>query len=222
MNSSSRSTQRTGEPDLSGITMAHRAMTTDVGRMAELLGAVARGTHTCAHPKDVARYLRLLCESIHHHHTVEDEVLWPIVTASAGSFVDLSELTDDHAALDPRLDRITALAAAFQDAPGPVTAAPLAAALADLHRVVCEHIADEEREVFGVIRRHVSVPDWARVEKAAQRAGKMSFDGPRILGAATDAEHARMTAAANPLLIAFIKLMTRRHKRFERRVFAPA
>lgn len=219
MNSSPKSAQQSTEPDLSGITMAHRAMINDVGRLAELLAAVADGAHTCAHPKDVTRYIHLLCESIHHHHTVEDEVLWPIVTASAGSFVDLSELTDDHAALDPRLDRITSLATAFEKAPGPTTAAPLATALADLHQLVCEHIADEERDVFGVIRRHVSVTDWAIVEKAAQRAGRMSFDGPRIVGAATEAEFAQMAAEANPLLIGFIKLMSRRHKRFERRVF---
>lgn len=220
MNNSSKSTQRAGEPDLSGITMAHRAMIADVGRLADLLTAVADGSHTSAHPRDVNRYVQLLCASIHHHHTVEDEVLWPIVTAAAGSFVDLSELTDDHAALDPRLDRIKTLSAAFATAPGPVTAAPLAAALADLHRLVCEHIADEERELFDVIRRHVSADDWAIVEKAAQRAGKMSFDGPRIVGAATEEEYARMAAEANPLLIAFIKLMTRRHKKFERRVFS--
>ncbi|MHA3022920.1 hemerythrin domain-containing protein [Mycobacterium sp. BMJ-28] len=220
MNSSPQSAQHASQPDLSGITIAHRAMITDVGRLANLLAAVARGAHTCAHPREVARYIRLLCESIHHHHTVEDEVLWPIVTASAGSFVDLSELADDHAALDPRLDRITSLAVAFQKAPGRPTAAPLAAALADLHQLVCEHIADEEREVFEVIRRHVSVDDWAVVEKAAQRAGRMSFDGPRIVGAATDDEYARMAAAANPLLIGFIKLMSWRHKRFERKVFS--
>lgn len=210
----------TSEPDLSGITMAHRAMIADVGRLADLLAAVARGAHTCAHPKEVDRYIHLLCESIHHHHTVEDDILWPIVTASAGSFVDLSELTDDHAALDPRLERIKMLSTAFRTAPGQMTAAPLAAALADLRQLVCEHIADEEREVFDVIRRHVSVADWDTVEKAAQRAGKMSFDGPRIVGAATEEQYARMAAEANPLLIAFIKLMTRRHKRFEARVFS--
>lgn len=220
MNSSARSAQQRNVPDLSGITMAHRAMIADTRRLADLLDAVAQGSHTCAHPGDVDRYIRLLCDSIHHHHTVEDDVLWPIVTASAGSFVDLSELVDDHAALDPRLDRIRALSATFRKTPGPATAAPLAAALGDLHRLVSEHIDEEERAVFAVIRDHVSVADWAVVEKAAQRAGKMSFDGPRIVGAATDEEYARMAAEANPLLIAFIKLMTRRHKKFENRVFS--
>ncbi|GAS94963.1 uncharacterized protein RMCC_1929 [Mycolicibacterium canariasense] len=199
--------------------MAHRAMIADVGRMAALLGGIAQGTHTCSHPKDVDRYIRLLCDSIHHHHTVEDEVLWPIVTASAGNFVDLSELIDDHAALDPRLDRIRVLSTAFRTAPGQPTAAPLAAALADLYQLVREHIADEERAVFAVIREHVSVADWAVVEKAAQRAGKMSFDGPRVMKVATPEEFANAAAGANPLLIAFVKLMMRRHNRFERRVF---
>ncbi|WP_312028858.1 hemerythrin domain-containing protein [Gordonia paraffinivorans] len=32
----------------------------------------------------IADYLGLLCDSIHHHHTVEDDVVWPILESSAG------------------------------------------------------------------------------------------------------------------------------------------
>ena len=73
-----------------------------------------------------------------------------------------------------------------------MAAIPLKAALRELHTLLQEHIADEEREVFPVIRRHVSTTDWAAVEKAAQRGGRLSFDGPRTVAVMTDAERAAM------------------------------
>lgn len=197
-------------------------MVSDVGRIAELTAAFAEGRSTCVplRARAVARYVALLCESIHHHHTVEDEVLWPVIEAAAGEYIDLTELTDDHAALDPRLDRLRALAAAFRLSGGDgKTAAPLAAGLADLHTLLREHITDEEREVFPVITRHVSVADWAAVEKAAQRSGRLSFDGPRMVAVMADAESGTFLGQAPWLLRLVLPVLAIRHRRLERAVF---
>ncbi|WP_135457752.1 hemerythrin domain-containing protein [Mycobacterium sp. DL99] len=209
-------------PDLLGITLAHRAMITDVGRVAELTEEIAEGRILCApnRAKAVARYVDLLCDSIHHHHRLEDQVLWPVINASAGTDVDLTELTEDHTALDPRLDGIRALAKSFGLSGGHnIAAIPLKAALRELHTMLRDHVADEERELFPVIRRHVSVANWAMVEKAAQRGGRLSFDGPRTLAVMTGDERAALTDEVSPVLLALIKLMAVRHRRFERRVF---
>jgi iron-sulfur cluster repair protein YtfE (RIC family) len=209
-------------PDLLGITLAHRSMITDVGRVAALTEEIAEGRILCApnRAQAVARYVDLLCDSIHHHHTLEDQVLWPVIKASAGADVDLTELTEDHTALDPRLDGVRALAKSFRLSGGHnIAAIPLKAALQELHTMLRDHISDEERELFPVIRRHVSVAVWAVVEKAAQRGGRLSFDGPRTLAVMTDDERAALTDGVSPVLLAVIKLMAVRHRRFERRVF---
>jgi len=229
MNNSPRSAQpavnvrRPGdpEPDLSGITLTHRAMVTDTRRLAELTTAVAQRRLPCTprRAKAVARYVELMCESIHHHHTMEDDVLWPVIEASAGDFIDLTELTEDHAALDPRLDRLRVHAAAFGRTADPEMARPLAAGLADLHRLLQAHIADEERELFPVIRRYVSITDWESIEKAAQRTGRLSFEGPRILGVATDAERQTLAASVPAPLMLMLRYLSARHRRFERAVF---
>lgn len=210
------------EPDLLGISLAHRAMVTDVGRIAALTSAFADGRLTCAprRARAVARYVVLLCDSVHHHHTTEDEVLWPVIEAAADGCVDLTELTEDHAALDPRLDRLRALAAGFRLNVGDRdSAAPLAAGLTELHTLLHEHIADEEREIFPVIRQYVSVDDWAAVEKVAQRGGRMSFDGPRTVAVMTERERVVLSETISPLLRGLITLMSVRHRRFDRRVF---
>ena len=229
MNNSARSAQPAGnvrrpgdpDPDLSGITLTHRAMVTDTRRLAELTAAIAQRRLPCGpkRAKAVARYVELMCESIHHHHTMEDDVLWPVIEASAGDFIDLTELTEDHAALDPRLDRLRVHAAAFGRSADPEMARPLAAGLADLHRLLEAHIADEERDLFPVIRRYVSLKDWESIEKAARRTGRLSFEGPRILGVATDVERATLAAGVPGPLMLLLRYLATRHRRFERAVF---
>jgi hemerythrin-like domain-containing protein len=210
------------EPDLTGIRLAHRAMVTDCRRIAELVTAIGERRTSCTtgRARAISRYVEFLCESIHHHHTTEDAVLWPVIEASAGSHIDLSELTEDHAALDPRLDQLCAKAAAFRLSDGdPAIAASMAAELTELHNLLAEHIVEEEREVFPVISAHVSVTDWHVVEQTAQKGGRMSFDGPRTLAVMTDAEREQLAGSISPVLRLLITLLSVRHRRFERAVF---
>lgn len=162
----------------------------------------------------------MLCDSIHHHHTTEDAVLWPVIQASAGDHVDLSELIDDHAALDPRLEQLRARAAAFRLSMGDRHIAGLMAIeLAELAALLTEHINDEEMEVFPLITEHVSVADWATVERAARDGSRMSFDGPRSVAVMTDDERAllaQQTGIGLRILLAGLMVL---HRRRERAVF---
>ncbi|WP_029113958.1 hemerythrin domain-containing protein [Mycobacterium sp. URHB0044] len=210
------------EPDLLGISLAHRAMLTDVRRIAELVAAMGAGRTACAphRARAIARYVELLCESIHHHHSTEDQTLWPVIGASAGDRVDLSELTDDHAALEPRLDQLRSRAASFRLSGGDAkTAQLMAAELNDLLTLLTEHIAEEERDLFPVITEHVSVQDWQRVEKTAQRRGRLSFDGPRTIAVMTESERADLSKHAGLGIRAMIAALSIRHRRLERTVF---
>ena len=203
--------------------LAHRAMLTDVGRLADVVALIRDGQQPCspARARSIARYTELLCESIHHHHTVEDQVLWPVIDVCAAGIIDLSELTEDHAALDPRLDVIRHGANAFRVAGGDRrTAKLLGAELADLRTLLTEHIAEEERDIFPVIRRHVSVATWQAVEKTAQRTGRLSFDGPRTLAVMSEDERATLTEQLSPALRVVIGVLSRRHRKFEGRCSA--
>ena len=210
------------EPELIGITLAHRAMLTDVTRLVTAVTAIGEGRQRCStrRAQAIARYTDLLCESIHHHHTVEDTVLWPVIDACAGGVVDLTELTDDHAALDPRLEIIGHRANAFRIAGDRRTAALLGAELGDLRNLLTEHIAEEERDIFPVIRQYVSVADWQVVEKTAQRTGRLTFDGPRMVGAATDDERAALAKEVSPALRLLLAVLAWRYRKFADEVFS--
>ncbi|KAA0107605.1 hemerythrin domain-containing protein [Mycolicibacterium sp. P1-5] len=210
------------EPELIGITLAHRAMLTDVARLVTAVAEIGEGRQRCSarRAQAIARYTDLLCESVHHHHTVEDTVLWPVIDACAGDVVDLTELTDDHAALDPRLEIIGHRANAFRVAGDRRTAALLGAELADLRNLLAEHIAEEERDIFPVIRQYVSVADWQVVEKTAQRTGRLTFDGPRTVAAATDDERAALAKEVSPVLRLLLSVLAWRQRKFEDEVFS--
>jgi hemerythrin-like domain-containing protein len=219
--------RRAGDPapDLLGITLAHRVMLADLLRLTDLAMAVRDRDVICRprRARAISRYVELLCDSIHHHHTTEETVLWPVIQASVGDHLDLSELTDDHAALDPRLDQLRARAAEFRLSTGDRRVADLMAIeLSELSALLTDHINDEEREVFPLITEHVSVADWASVERAARDGGRMSFDGPRTLTMMTDDERAVLvqhTGIGLRVLLAALGLL---HRRRERAVFGIA
>ncbi|WP_328475970.1 hemerythrin domain-containing protein [Actinoplanes sp. NBC_00393] len=206
-----------------GLLLAHRAMLRDLDRCAELAAGLATA-RTLLHRKRaaaVADYFTDFCDSIHHHHSAEDDVLWPVLERAAGAHVDLTELTDDHAVLDPKLARIRAGAAALKATC--VVSPELATDLADLRDTLHEHIADEERTIVPLIKQYVSDDEWNRVEASIRKRGaKMSFEVPRILAVSTAGELAEARKEGGIPVALMIKLMPLPFRRREARVFGAA
>ncbi|GID29344.1 hemerythrin domain-containing protein [Paractinoplanes brasiliensis] len=207
----------------SGLLLAHRAMLRDLDRCAALTADLARNSPRLDRKRAaaIAGYLSDFCDSIHHHHSAEDDVLWPVLERAAGAHVDLTELTDDHAVLDPKLARIRSGAAALKA--GHIVSAELAADLADLRDTLREHIADEERTIVPLIKQYVSDDEWNRVESAIRRRGaKMTFEVPRILAVATEAELAETRREGGFPVALMIRLLPLPFKRRESLVFGGA
>ena len=205
-----------------GLLLAHRAMLRDLDRLADLTDSLStRGTLDRKRAAAIADYLIDLCDSIHHHHSAEDDVLWPVLERSAGAHVDLTELTDDHAVLDPKLARIRFGAGALRDRR--TVSAELAADLADLRDTLHEHIEDEERTIVPLIKQYVSDADWNQVEAQIRRRGaKMSFEVPRILAVSTPSELDEARREGGIPVALMIKLMPLPFRRRERLVFSGA
>ena len=149
----------------------------------------------------VVHFATEVLAEIHVHHSREDDVLWPVIAASAGAAVDLEPLTDDHTELHAVLTRAEQALAAFA-APGAdlrATAAPLGTVLTGMADLLDEHIAEEEAEVFPVIRTHVSAGDFAACEKRFQKGSSpahLLFVLPWVIGQCTPAERAAVLGEA--------------------------
>ncbi|MFI7419474.1 hemerythrin domain-containing protein [Nonomuraea sp. NPDC049684] len=206
-------------PNMLGFRITHRAMRADTRRLAEVMSAIAAGEQQAGQERlrAIATFTAKLCAGIHHHHQAEDNVLWPVIVRSAGAEVDLSDLTDDHAALDPLLEEITAAAAQLgSDGQAARRMAKSMAALADL---LDEHIEEEERLIFPVVAKYVSEADWQKVETEVRKGGDASFDLPRIAQYARPEELAELRRLAGPVLVVLLALMGRGHRRRQALIF---
>ncbi|WP_439031059.1 hemerythrin domain-containing protein [Gordonia terrae] len=209
---SSTRTTTTPVPDLTGMKIAHRGMLDDTRRFAEIVSRIAVGEPCDRRRREaIVDYLTQLNVSIHHHHTIEDEVVWPILVASAGAAIDVHDLEDDHTQLDALLGTLGARTAAFAraEAADAGAATDLATTLDQVHQLLSEHIADEEKVVFPIVDRYVSVADWDRVEKAARKGASMRFEAPRVLRHADERELAKMKQEAGPVVRALLSLLAR-------------
>ncbi|HEX4813848.1 MAG TPA: hemerythrin domain-containing protein, partial [Nonomuraea sp.] len=78
----------------------------------------------------IRRYTTLLLSEIDHHHSNEDDLLWPVIERTAGQAVDLAFFTDDHIALETILTRCRAVLAK--------DLTQLRKALGELHEMLAE------------------------------------------------------------------------------------
>jgi hypothetical protein len=169
--------RREGDPevDLTAYRLVHRAMLTDVAALADLADRVAGGSSVLGPERAaaLARYAGRLCAEIGALLAAECDEVWPVVAASAGSAMDLADLRDDHRAIGPALTRCRSAADAIGVVPDdPETACALATAATDLLGLLQEHVAEEERELFPVVRRFVSTADFgAAVCRVRRDAG---------------------------------------------------
>ncbi|BBY29052.1 hemerythrin domain-containing protein [Mycolicibacterium sediminis] len=211
----------TDVPDVLGMRIAHRVMLRDLDRTTGVAMAMADGgvPVTRRRTRALVRYLRLMAESIHHHHRAEDEILWPVIDQRAGALVDLTALSDDHAALGPKLEVLSAAVDRFAADPSPRSAAVTAARLVDVRAMLVEHVAEEERDTFPVIECYLSVADWRDVENRIRRAARMTFELPRIAAAVSSAELARLKEDAGPVIDVLLLLVRPGYRRMERAIW---
>jgi hemerythrin-like domain-containing protein len=131
----------------------------------------------------VASHLDLLDRFLHHHHTVEDDLLWPMllerVPAEIAPLVELMEAQHETVA---SLLRLTAAGrASWRTQPAAAEGAALASVYSQLCSALLEHLEAEEQHVMPLVEACVTAKEWQRIGKAAQRGTSLK-DGPRVLG----------------------------------------
>ena len=149
------------EPDLRLYHLIHVAMTGTLVELADVAERMQAAGHVEPEQATAFRtYVRYVVDEIERHHQGEDNVGWPIIVASAGDAVDLAPLTGDHEELDPLLHHLRAVMDSLVSEVGShLVLCELAAVLRDIRDLLVEHIDEEEREIFPIIRTYVSRED---------------------------------------------------------------
>jgi hemerythrin-like domain-containing protein len=149
-------------------------------------------------------YRHLLLVLIHEHHTGEDAVLFPWVSAKAPL---PPQLGDEHVGLLQRLDAIDAMEAAYHalkpDDSQAVTrwAASLREQVEALGELMREHLAEEEALVTPRLRDHFTAAEHSALIQ--QLAGRVA-NPANLAGAASICCAGQLRAGGEPLLALFL------------------
>jgi hemerythrin-like domain-containing protein len=159
----------------------HSAFRRELRLAPDLLRSVEHGDRLRA--GIVAAHLDLIDRFLHHHHSIEDDLLWPKlmvrVPAEIAPLVDLMET--QHETVAGLLEQTAGLRAEWRKDADARRAADLAAVYARLYEALVEHLDAEEQHVMPLVESCITEKEWAAIGKAAQRSTPLK-DGPRMLG----------------------------------------
>jgi iron-sulfur cluster repair protein YtfE (RIC family) len=196
-------------------------MRQDLRRLAACLSHIAAHGAPPAQSSAVCRYITALVAEICAHHQGEDDIVWPVIAATAGPAIDLTPLTDDHQAIEAAADRTSQALTAFAGEPS-TFAAKLYASVCELRAMLDQHIADEEEQIFPVMRRYLpaGAGQWCEKQvrgKASLRA--IRFTAPWLARHAQPDELSRLLAAGDRRARILLAAGRPGYARLERQVF---
>jgi len=162
----------------------------------QLIDGVAAGDRSRA--ELVGSFYANVLSFLHGHHSGEDELVWPLLTARCGdAAAEVQRIADQHGALDPAIERAEVLLGGWAATPDPALGAAVVQALTQLREVLVAHLDEEEEVVLPLAAEHLTVEEWG----ALPAHGMKSFTGDKlwlILGLLRD----RMTQEQRDLMLA--------------------
>ena len=201
----------------------HSAFRRELRLAPALLRSVEHGDRLRA--ATVATHLDIIDRFLHHHHTIEDDMLWPKllerVPVEIAPVVELMET--QHETVAVLLERTVELRAAWRTDADAARAAELADIYANLHEALVEHLDAEETHVMPLVEQCITQREWAKIGKTAQRSTPLK-DGPRTLGMlAYDGDpqvmHEMLGAVPAPMRGFVLKMGRRAYAKHANRVY---
>ncbi|XVU24111.1 hemerythrin domain-containing protein [Actinoplanes sp. CA-054009] len=177
--------------------VVHRVFRREFRLLPGLVRAVAPGD--TARAAVLADHLSSVALGLHHHHTTEDELVWPLLLARASMHTDLiNRMEAQHERLHEPLARIEKILPSWRSSAGMADRDELADVIAEASVALDEHLADEEREILPIIEEHLTPAEWAAVGERGREVlpkGRMAliFLGA-LLEEATPEEERRFMA----------------------------
>jgi iron-sulfur cluster repair protein YtfE (RIC family) len=157
----------TARPDTREMVIVHNVFRRLFGDLPGLIRAVPDGD--VARAAIVCGAVDELAGGLHHHHTTEDELLWPVLLERVElerSFVLRAE--EQHERLHELLELVSVQVVPFRASARAADRDALATTLAELDAALREHMADEERDILPLVETHLSVAEWEAMGERAR------------------------------------------------------
>jgi hypothetical protein len=118
----------------------------------------------------VADHLTLVDDLLHKHHTIEDDLLWPLllerVPEDLAPIVHLME--SQHARVESLLGEIVPLLGTWRASATVAERDRLAGLYDDLYVALAEHLEAEEQRLLPIAARTVTQEEWDRMGKVGK------------------------------------------------------
>jgi hemerythrin-like domain-containing protein len=190
-------TSTTERTDTWDMIVVHRVFRREFRLMPALVRAVRPGD--TARAEILAEHLANVAGALHHHHTGEDEMVWPLLLERAQMHTELiNRMEAQHERLHAPLARIEEILPRWRSTALATDREELAEVIAQASVALDEHLADEEQEILPIIERYLSPAEWNAVGergRATLPKGRMAlvFLGA-LLEEATPEEEKRFLA----------------------------
>jgi hemerythrin-like domain-containing protein len=187
----------TTHTDTWDMVLVHRVFRREFRILPALVRAVLPGD--TARADVLGEHLANVAAGLHHHHTTEDEMVWPLLLDRARPHTDLvNRMEAQHERLHEPLARIDELLPRWRASAAAGDRDALAEVIAQASVALDEHLADEEREILPIIEQHLTPAEWRAVGERGKESippGRMAlvFLGA-ILEEATPVEKKRFLA----------------------------
>jgi len=222
MSTSTFSTTPTADrPWVHEMVVIHRVFRREFTLLPHLVREVADGDTDRAAP--IAEALRLVLDGLHHHHSGEDDILWPALLERAAPSTGLVEtMQAQHGVVGGYAEQAVPLLGAWERTASSSTGTELADVLDRFAAALFEHLDLEEREILPLVERHVTVAEWNSLgEHGIEEMDKKML--PILFGAILEdatPDERRAMLAKQPLVVRVILkvLGARQYRRFVTRV----
>ncbi|MBJ7355709.1 hemerythrin domain-containing protein [Nocardioides sp.] len=162
-----------GPHDQTGMYLMHHAFRRD------LAGFEAAVRRTPVGDRDtwaaLADRWALFAETLHHHHAIEDDHLWPTMLRSLDTAGDaegratLEAMEEEHGRIDPALRACAEGFAAMRSHPCADHRNALDVHVTETRALLADHLRHEETGALPLLQRTVTVDDYAAFEAAAEK-----------------------------------------------------
>jgi hypothetical protein len=178
--------------DTHDMVVVHRVFRREFGLMPAMFatvgaGGIQRSAVVGAHAAEVV-------STLHHHHSTEDELLWPRLSRAAALPGDeLDRMEHQHAEIARVLDEVGAILPRWTTDAGPADRQQLGELFRQASVAIDEHLNEEETKVLPVVERYITAEQWQEVSARGMSSlppARLSVFLGHILEEATTAERA--------------------------------
>jgi hemerythrin-like domain-containing protein len=137
----------------------HRVFRREFALLPKMIRAVQPGDLERA--KKIGEHARELLTSLHHHHSSEDELLWPKLTARVELEKPLvARMEAQHESVGALIGQAEALLPAWSTTGDYESGRALADVLEQVSQELAVHLQDEEQLILPVVEQHISAAEW--------------------------------------------------------------